>query len=56
MENRMLLLTLTIFFAILCGVIASNKNRSIFAWILLGGFFSVFAFLILLAVEKKVVK
>ena len=37
-----------IFIAILCGVVANNKNRSVLGWLLLGGLFGIFAFILLL--------
>jgi len=48
----MLTLIFSVFFAILCGVIADNKNRNVTGWVIAGLLFGVFAFIILLFVKK----
>ena len=41
------------FIAILCGVMAKNKNRSVLGWLFLGALFGIFAFILLLVLPIK---
>jgi len=49
----MTVLLLAMFFAICCGIIASNKNRSVGLAIFCGFFFGIFALIIYLLLGKK---
>ncbi len=42
----MIMLMLWIFFAILCGILANNKGRSVAGWVVLGLFFGIFSAII----------
>lgn len=43
----------TIFFAIMCNIIARNKNRDVVGWTIGGIMFGIFALLILIALPPK---
>lgn len=47
----MLLFTVWATIVILCGIVASNRNRSVGGWVVLGMLFSLPAFLILCALK-----
>lgn len=49
----MTVLIFMMFFAICCGIIANNKNRSVGLAIFCGAFFGIFAFIIYLLLGKK---
>lgn len=49
----MWVLIFMIFFAICCGIVANNKNRSIIIGIINGALFGIFAFIIYLLLSKK---
>lgn len=49
----MTVLIFMMFFAICCGIIANNKNRSVGLAIFCGFFFGIFAFIIYLLLGKK---
>lgn len=46
-------LIFSIFFAICCGVIANNKNRSIGLAVFCGAAFGIFALIVYLLLDKK---
>jgi hypothetical protein len=41
-----------ILWVVLCGIVASNKNRSVANWVVLGILFGIFAFIPLLFLNK----
>lgn len=49
----MTVLIFMMFFAICCGIVASNKNRSVGLAIFNGALFGIFALIIYLLLDKK---
>ena len=47
-----LVIIFAIFFGILNGVVASNKNRDVAGWVVLGALFGLLSFIILLFCPK----
>jgi hypothetical protein len=41
-----------IFWTVLCGIIANNKNRNVIGWVLIGLIFGIFAVIILALLPK----
>lgn len=49
----MLIFVVWLTIVILCGIVASNRHRSVGGWVLLGALFSLPAFLVLLALKPR---
>jgi len=52
MEMMTAAITGSIIFAILCGVIANGKNRSVIGWVIMGAVFGIFGFIAITVIPK----